>query len=96
MKNKRIYIAQNETRFIKWVDKIGVTQTRKIRAKLLTDNTKYNVKCECPCNDCTLKNENICFIKVEGVSLSLPTRPACMGNDPENLINMPLIYVNEK
>jgi len=87
MKNKRIYIAQNE---------IGVIQGVKVRAKLLTNNTKYNVQCECPCKDCALKNKNICFEVVGEKRLSLPTRPACFGNDPENLLSMPLIYVNEK
>ena len=87
MKNKRIYIAQNET---------GVIHGVKVRAKLLTNNTKYNIKCECPCADCALKNKNICFVVIGEKRLSLPTRPACFGNDEDNLLNMPLIYVNEK
>lgn len=45
----------------------------------------------CPCVNCIMLRSNICFSK--STKKSLPTRPACFGNDPENLSNKSLYYI---
>lgn len=43
-----------------------------------------------PCVNCIILDQQICFSKA--TKKSLPTRPACFGNDPENLSNKSLYY----
>lgn len=45
----------------------------------------------CSCVNCAILNQQICFSKA--TKKLLPTRPACFGNDKENLSNKPLYYV---
>ena len=76
---KKQYVAPGEIRKIN-----GVEVTAKEISVGIDEKT-------CPCINCIMLRSNICFSKT--TKKSLPTRPACFGNDPENLSNKSLYYV---
>lgn len=85
----RTYIAPNKT---------GEIAGIKVKALSLQ---KRIIEHESPCVKCVIKEKNICFkdvfIKEKGIKIikhkQLDTRPACFGNDPENLRHVPVYYV---
>jgi len=77
--SKKQYIAPGEIRKINGIE---------VTAKEVF--SKMNLKI-CPCVNCAIVDHNICFDKM--TKKSLPTRPACFGNDTENLSNKSLYYV---
>ena len=75
---RKQYIAPGEIRKINGVEVLAKEVSTKMDEKI------------CPCVNCVILNQNICFDNV--TRRSLPTRPACFGNDPENLSNKSLYY----
>lgn len=75
---RKQYIAPGEVRKINGVE---------ARAKEVSTEMDLRM---CPCSNCITADQNICFDKK--TKKSLPTRPACFGNDPENLSNKSLYY----
>ena len=75
---KKQYIAPGEVRKINGVEVMAMKVSDSIDEK------------KCPCLKCTMLRSNICFSKA--TKKSLPTRPVCFGNDPENLSNKSLYY----
>lgn len=76
---KKQYIAPGEIRKIDGVEVIAKEVFAEKGEKI------------CPCVNCIMLRSNICFSKA--TKKSLPTRPACFGNDPENLSNKSLYYI---
>lgn len=75
---KKQYIAPREIRKINGVE---------VMAKEVSTEMDLRIR---PCSKCIIADQNICFDNVN--KKSLPTRPACFGNDPENLSNKSLYY----
>ena len=75
---KRQYIAPGEVRKINGVE---------VTAKEVFSEMDLKI---CPCVNCAILDQRICFC--EWTKKSLPTRPACFGNDLENLSNKSLYY----
>lgn len=75
---KKQYIAPGEIRKINGVE---------VMAKEVSTEMDLRM---CPCSNCITADQNICFDNV--TRKSLQTRPACFGNDPENLSNKSLYY----
>ena len=89
---KRQYIAPESTSIIDGVKYTEPAMPRKINgveviAKEFGDKLNFQ---NTSCTNCEISKQNICFDKA--TKKSLPTRPACFGNDPENLSNKPLYY----
>ena len=72
------YIAPGEVR------KINGVKARAKKVFIGMDDVRR------PCTLCIIEKQSICFDPE--TKHSLPTRPACFGNDPENLSNKPLYY----
>ena len=77
MKAKQ-YIAPGEIRKINGVEVIA------------KEFGLYTNWLERSCSNCEIKKQNICFDPK--TKKSLPSRPACFGNDPENTSNKPIYY----
>ena len=75
---KKQYIAPGEVR------KINGVEARAKKVFIGMDDVRR------PCTLCIIEKQGICFNPE--TKNSLPTRPACFGNDPENLSNKPLYY----
>jgi len=75
---KKQYIAPGEIRKINGVE---------VTAKEVFSEMDLKI---CPCVNCVILDQQICFSRID--KHSLPTRPACFGNDTENLSNKPLYY----
>ena len=75
---KKQYIAPGEIRKINGVEVLAKEVSTEMDLRM------------CPCSNCITADQNICFDKK--TKKSLPTRPACFGNDPENLSNKSLYY----
>ena len=80
---KRPYIAPGE---------VGRINGFQLRAESLLEINLGVLNPVPSCNYCAFKNDVICFDK-ERPFKSLSTRPACMGNDKENIDNIPVYYV---
>ena len=76
---RKQYIAPGEVRKINGVE---------ARAKKVFSGMD---EVRCPCTLCIVEKQGICFDPE--TKNSLPTRPACFGNDPENLSKKSLYYV---
>ena len=75
---KKQYVAPGEVRKINGVEVLATEVFSEMNEK------------RCPCANCAILDQKICFSQVD--KKSLPTRPACFGNDTENLSNKPLYY----
>ena len=75
---KKIYIAPGEIRKINGLE---------VLSKLVHDGFDYKTY---PCSNCAIANQNICFDSK--TKKQLHTRPACFGNDKENLSKKSLYY----
>lgn len=75
---KKQYISPGEIRKINGVEVIAKEVFSEMDEKI------------CPCVNCVILDQRICFSRVD--KKSLPTRPACFGNDTENLSNKSLYY----
>lgn len=75
---KKQYIAPGEVRKINGVE---------VKAKEVFFEMDLRI---CPCTNCAILKQQICFSRAN--KKSLPTRPACLGNDPENLSRKSLYY----
>ena len=79
---KKQYIAPGEIR------KINGVEVRSKKVFIEMDEAR------CPCALCIIEKQGICFDPK--TKHSLPTRPACFGNDTENLSNKPLYYTSHE
>lgn len=78
MEQKKQYIAPNE---LGRIDGIAVV------ANLFTKSVE---DLQSGCEDCVIQTSHICFSRIDRKSIE--TRPACFGNDKENLSKQPIFY----
>ena len=74
---KRIYIAP---------DRLGVVNGVEVESKVLTSMPTGSTS---SCKYCAVRDLKMCFDKF---GKQKDSRPACFGNDPENLSKKPLFY----